>query len=118
MHLKFYAQEVDYCEALGGDIIHVSFQEYPDPEFVYSKKNFQLPPLMKGVFFSVNYEFPPCSTQVSWCDGKEEDGGESIKEIELTKTLLKMVLKNNDSFSIDFETDDLTFQNIKSFLTG
>lgn len=52
MHLKFYAQEVDYCEALGGDIINVSFQEFPDPEFVYSKKNFQLPPLMKGVFFS------------------------------------------------------------------
>ena len=118
MHLEFYAQEVYYAEALDGDIINVSFQEYPDPEIDYSKKNFELPPSVKGVFFSANYEFPPYTTHVDWCDGEEEDGGESIKEIELTKTSLKMVLKNNYSFNIGFETDDITFQNIKSFLTG
>ena len=117
MHLEFYAKEVHYCEALDGDLINVSFREHPDPEVDYSKKNFQFPPPVKGVFFSANYEFPPYTTYVDWCNGNEEDGGESIKEIELTKTSLKMVLKNNFSFNIGFETDDLTFKNIKSFLT-
>ena len=117
MHLEFYAQEVYYADALDGGIINVSFQEYPDPEIDYSKRDFDLPPSVKGVFFSANNEFPPCETHVEWSDGEEEeDGGESIKEIELTKTSLKMVLNNNYSFNINFETDDITYQKIKSFL--
>ena len=115
MHLKFYAQEVYYADALDGDIINVSFQEYPDPEIDYSEKKFELPPSVKGVFFSVNYEFPPSQIKVDWCDGEEENGGKSIKEIELTNTSLNIVLSNNDSFNIKFETDDVTFKNIKSF---
>ncbi len=118
MHLEFYAQEVYYAEALDGEIINVSFQEYPDPEINYSKKSVELPPLVKNIFFSASYEFPPCEIRVEWCDGEEEDGGQLIRNIELTKTLLKVVLKNNYSFNINFETDDITFQNIKTFLTG
>ncbi|WP_057831331.1 hypothetical protein [Colwellia sp. TT2012] len=118
MHLEFYAQEVHYAEALGGDIIQVSFQEYPDPEVDYNKSDFQLPPSVKRIFFSANYEFPPCATHVDWCDGEEEDGGELIKEIELTNRSLKMTLKNNYSFNVSFKTDDITFQKIKCFLTG
>ena len=117
MHLEFYAQEVDYGEALDGDIINVSFREHSDPEIDYSKKNFELPPSVKGIFFSVNYEFPPSDIYVSWCDGEEENGGQLIEEIELTETLLKMVLKNSYSFNVNFETDGATFQNIKSLLT-
>ncbi|MFT6910260.1 MAG: hypothetical protein ACJAS1_006988 [Oleiphilaceae bacterium] len=118
MHLEFHAREVYYAEGLGGDIINVSFQEHPDPEIDYSKKNFELPPSVKGIFFSVNYEFPPSEIYVSWCDGEEENGGQLIKDIELTETSLKMVLKNNYSFNVSFETDEATFQNIKSLLTG
>ena len=116
MHLVFYAEEVNYAEALDGDIIQASFQEKPDPEIDYSKKNSPLPPPIKYVGFSSNYEFPPFSTSVDWCDGEDDDGGELIKKIELTKTTLKLVLENNFSFDISFNTDDETFQNIKSFL--
>jgi hypothetical protein len=118
MHLEFYAQEVHYAEALDGDIIQASFQEYPDPEIDYNKGDFKLPPPVKRIFFSVNYEFPPCSIHVEWCDGDDEDGGELIKEIELTNRSLKIVLKNNYSFNVSFKTDDITFQKIKLFLTG
>ncbi|WP_299667865.1 hypothetical protein [uncultured Psychromonas sp.] len=117
MHLEFYAQEVYYAGEPDGDIINVSFQEYPDPEIDYTKKKFDLPPSVKGIFFSVNYEFPPSQIKVDWCDGEEESGGELIIDIELTKTSLKIVLSNNYSFNVSFETDDVTFQNIKSFLT-
>ena len=115
MHLDFYAQEVYFADALDGEIVNVSFQEYPDPEIDYSKKHFELPASVKGVFFSVNYEYPPSQIKVDWCDGEKENGGELIKDIELTKTALKIVLSNNDSFNVSFETDDITFQYIISF---
>ncbi len=51
MHLAFEAQEVDYSEAPGGDIIQVSFQEYPYPDLDYAKV---IPPLIKNVSISVN----------------------------------------------------------------
>ena len=95
MHIVFNAQEVDYREAIGGDIIQVSFQEHPDPKVDYSKKNWKLHPPIKSVSFSANYEFPPCSTVVDWCDGEEDDGRESIKEIELSNILL---LKRSNNF--------------------
>jgi hypothetical protein len=118
MHLKFHAEEVCYSEALGGDIIQVSFQEKPDPEIDYGKKNHLLPPPIKYIGFSACYEFPPFTTSVDWCDGENDDGGELIKKIELTETSLKLVLENNYSFEVNFKTDDITFQNIKSFLLG
>lgn len=118
MHLAFHAQEVYYAGALGGEIINVSFQEHPDPAIDYSKRDFELPPSVKGVFFSANTTPSLSEINVDWCDGKEESGGELIKKIELTKTSLKVTLTNNDSFDVSFETDDNTFQDIKSFLTG
>lgn len=115
MHLEFYAQEVYYAGEIDGDIINVSFQEFPDPEIDYSNKKFDLPESVKGIFFSVNNEFPPSSIRVDWCNGEEENGGELIKDINFTKTSLKITLNNNHSFNISFETDDTTFQNIKLF---
>ena len=116
MHLEFYAHEVYYADGLDGGIINVSFQEFPDPEIDYIKRDFDLPPSVKGIFFSANNEFTPCETHVEWSDGEEENGGASIKEFELTKTSLKIVLNNNYSFHINFETDDITYQKIESFL--
>ncbi|MFT5134365.1 MAG: hypothetical protein ACI9VI_002648 [Candidatus Azotimanducaceae bacterium] len=75
MHIVFNAQAVDYGEALDGDIIQVLFQEQPDLEIDDSKKDFTLPPPVKSVGFSVNYEFPPCTILVDWCDGEEDNGG-------------------------------------------
>ncbi|MEH6814750.1 MAG: hypothetical protein V7677_19625 [Motiliproteus sp.] len=118
MHLVFNAQEVTYAEALGGDIVQVSFQEEPDPDIDYSKKNCPLPPPTKSVCFSACYEFPPCDTTVEWCDGEDYDGGKSIKEVVLTKTSLKVVLENEFRIDVNFQTDDITFKNIQNFLVG
>jgi hypothetical protein len=115
MHLVFNAQEVDYSEALGGDLVQASFQEKPVPYIDYSKKNHPLPPPIKSVVFSANYEFSS-KIKVEWCDGEEFDGGESIRELKLTSSMLKLVLTNGFSFAVSFKTNDFTFQNIKSFL--
>ena len=117
MHLAFEAQEVLYNEALGGDIIQVSFQEFPDPDIDYSKKNFKIPPPIKYLSFSVNYEYSHSGIIVEWCDGERYDGQNTIKEIHLTKTSLAVILANSFSFEINFKTDDLTFKNIKTFLS-
>jgi len=117
MHLAFEAEEVLYLEALGGDIIQVTFQEFSDPDIDCSKKYFKIPPPIKYLSFSINYEFPPCRIIVEWCDGKKYDERNKIENIHLTKTSLKMILANGFSFDIDFKTDDLTFKNIKTFLS-
>ena len=118
MNLVFTAKEVDYLEALGGDIKQVSFREEPEPELDYSKKNCPLPPPIKSVTFSVNYEFPPCTTTVEWCDGEDYDGGECIKKIELTETSLTVLLENDLSIIVNFQTDEVTFKSISDFLIG
>ena len=116
MHLTFGAKDVTYNEALGGDLVQVTFQEESDPEIDYSKTNYSLPPPIKSVTFSANYEFPPCDITVEWCDGEEYDGGKSIKAIELTKTSLKMVLENGFRIDVTFRIDEITFRNIHRFL--
>jgi len=116
MHLIFHAQEVYYAEGRDGDIINLSFQEFPDPEIDYANNHFELPPSVKGVFFSVNYELPSSDIFVSWCDGEEERDDELIEAITLTETSLTMILKSGASFNVSFATDAVTFENIKSLL--
>ena len=118
MILAFAAKEVNYSEALDGDIKQVSFSEEPEPELDYSKKNCPLPPPIKSVIFSACYEFPPYKTTVEWCDGEDYDGGEYIKEIDLTETKLTVLLENDFTIIVNFKTDEVTFKNISDFLIG
>ncbi len=116
MNLQFFAQEVSYSEALDGEIVQVLFQEEPDPEIDYSKKKIPIPPPVKYVMFSANYEFPPYEIDVEWCDGKDEDGRNHIKEVVISRTELKVVLEDGSRMNIEFSTDEITFGNIQRFL--
>jgi hypothetical protein len=49
MKLKFSAKSVSYEEALGGDIVQVIFDEYPDDD--------PLNPRSKNVCASINYNY-------------------------------------------------------------
>lgn len=115
MLLVFYAQQVDYSEALGGDIVNVSFQEKPDDDIDYGKSGAPTPPLMKYVLISAYYEESSAKI-VEWCDEEEFDRSESIEQIELSRTLMKLTLKNGVRCEVSFRTDDITFHRIKSFL--
>ena len=117
MHLVYYAKEVNYAEALGGDIIQVTFNQHADPDLGSTVVPTLLPPI-KYLLFSVNYECPPCTTEVEWFDGEDDCGRESIREIVLTRSKLNLVLENSYSFEVGFQTDDITYQNISSFLPG
>ena len=117
MHLSFTAKEVSYVDALDGDIVQVTLQEESDPEIDYSKKNSPIPPLMKYILFSANYEFPPCDITVEWSDGKEWGGG-LIENIDLTRTSLNVTLNNELRIDVIFETDESTFLDMSRFLIG
>ena len=113
MHLAFTAKEVIYSEAIGGDIVQVSFQEEPYPELDYSK---ELPPPIKQICFSACYEFPPHNTDIEWCDGAEYDREEDFNILELTKNKLQVVVGDGLCIEVDFHTDDATFTKIEKFL--
>lgn len=118
MNLEFEAKEVEYHEALDGDLVQAHFQEFPDPYIDYSKKNAPMPPPIKYIGISANYEFYSEKPIVEWCDGKNYGGGETIRELEITSRNLKMVLKNGYIIEVGFTTDDSTFKKIQRFLLG
>ena len=85
------------------------------PDIDYGKKGAPLPPAIKNIMISANYEFSG-KKHVEWCDGEEFDGGQSIRKVEITKTRLKLVVVNGFNFEVTFNTNDITFQKIVAFL--
>ena len=118
MHLSFTAKEVSYAEALDGDIVQVTLQEEADQDIDYGKKNSPLPPPMKYIQFSANYELLPYDITVEWSDGKEWGGGELIENIDLSRTSLNVTLNNGLRIDVIFETDESTFLDMSRFLIG
>ena len=63
MNFQFDAKSVSYEEALGGDIVQVSFEENPDDD--------PLNPSSYSLCFTINYEFPLSHIDFEWCDGND-----------------------------------------------
>lgn len=110
LRLAFYAEVVECNEAIDGELVQVTFQEKPDEE--QDGLNFQTVPAIKSVTFSINYEFPPAAVAFEWCDGKEFDGGCSIRLVELTDNALIVELCNGNTFEVRFNTDQLNLKKI------
>lgn len=108
MKLEFKANGVCYEEALGGDLVHVSFEENPDDD--------SLKPTSKSLFLSINYEFPPCRIYFEWCDGNEFDGRFEAKRYNLSHSEFYVELTNGSVFNVEFKTDELTYQKIEQLL--
>jgi len=108
MQIEFKAQDVSYIEALGGDIVQVSFAEKDSDDLLINP--------YKYVHISINYEFPPPTPKVEWCDGSDFNGGARILDYVLTKGSLQLSLKGDIRFDISFETDKATFRSIEQFL--
>ena len=117
MYLEFEAQETDYNEALDGDIVQVHFQAFPFSDIDYGKKNAPLPPPIKSLGFSVNYEFD-IDIQVEWCDGEEDYGRFGIKKLDLTNKKITVLLENDYLITVKFNTDDITYKKIHRFLSN
>ncbi len=110
MHIKFTAQDISFTEAIGGDIVQVSFEEDGEDDPIKPSKYY--------FHISVNYEFPPIIPSIEWFDGKESDGGANILNYKLNRNSLQLWLDNSTSFDINFEIEDTLFNSINKFITN
>lgn len=108
MHISFKAEDVSYTEAIGGEIVQVSFDEEESCGSTEISKPYLL--------ISVNYEFPPNEPHVEWFDGKDFGGGAKIVRYNLNQKSFKAWLDNNVSFDIAFYAEESVFKEIEKLL--
>ncbi|OEU52443.1 MAG: hypothetical protein BA871_08875 [Desulfuromonadales bacterium C00003096] len=108
MKIKFNAKEVEYSEAIDGEIIQISFGENDSDDILENPYNY--------ITISVNYEFPPIEPTIEWCDGVEFTGGNDIKSYAITNDSFQLDLSDNVSFDISFKTNEEKLKNIEAFL--
>jgi hypothetical protein len=104
--VQFTASEVEYNEAIDGEIVQIIFDEDPDQDPFNRKKRF--------VLISHSYEFPGKPT-VEWHDGECDDGGAEIKSYKLTSK--DFVLKTNAGvmFKVQHHGHNEVLRKIKAF---
>ena len=108
MTISFRAKFVDCLEAIGGDLIQVSFDTIPDSE---EEDNRASPYVIIGRLF----EFPGAAT-IEWHDGSDYDGGAEIVSASLRRDGLMMRLDRDVSFEITFQISDKRFTKLASSL--
>ena len=106
-HITFTAKELRYEEALGGDIVQISFDEDPTEDPLDRTKRYFL--------ISQNYEFPGKPT-VEWHDGIDYDGGSEIVDYVFTKNLFEANLKNGLSIKVHHSCSEDVLMKIQAFL--
>lgn len=106
--MEFTAKYVSYEEALDGDIIQVSFDEYEDDD--------PFNPTALSLGFSINYEIPPRVIEFVWCDGEKYDGGVKAQKYSLSKNELVVLLDTGDTIKVNFSCDKRTYEKIETLL--
>ena len=107
-NINFIASEVEYTEAIDGEIIQLSFDKDPDQDPLDRNKCYFM--------VSWNYEFPGKPT-VEWHDGKTDDGGAEFLNYKLTKNLFELITINNIKFKTQHNCKEETFVQIENFFT-
>lgn len=109
--INFNAAEVEYTEAIGGEIVQIFFDEDPHPDQDQDPFNITKCYLM----ISQNYEFPGKPT-VEWHDRKIDDGGAEVASYKFSKSLFELKTTNNIKFEIQHNCKEETFVQIQKFL--
>lgn len=105
--IQFKAQQVEYNEAIDGEIVQISFDEDPNQDPFNRKKCY--------VMISQNYELPGRAT-VEWHDGSKEDGGATIQSYSITDSDFELTTNNGVIFKVQHEGNTNTVNRIKDFL--
>ena len=108
--INFKAIEVDYSEAIGGEIVQVTFDEDldddPDEDPFERTKCY--------VMISQNYEFPT-TPSLEWHDGLEYNGGSEVLNYKLTSDLFELELSNATKFIVKHNCSKEIFNKICKF---
>ena len=105
--IQFTASNVEYSEAIGGQIVQVSFDEDPDQDPFERKKCY--------ITISQNYEFPNGAT-IEWHDGEDYDGGAEVQDFELTNSKFELQTSTELMFKVQHNCDREVLKKIEFFL--
>jgi len=108
MNLTFEAKFVNCADAIGGEILQVTFDTIPESQDEEDRNT-------PYVCISCNFEFSDSAT-VEWHDGNDYDGGAEIIAVTLSRTSIS--IKHNSGLDIDvtFRLPDKEFAQLTSFL--
>ncbi len=106
-NIDFKASEVEYSEAIDGEIVQVSFDEDPGQGAFDRTKCY--------VIISQNHEFPGTPT-VEWHDGETGGGGAEVQSYRLTKDLFELIITDGVKFRVKHDCKEETFVKIRAFL--
>ncbi len=109
MKLAFEAKFVDCCDAIGGEILQLSFDTVPSNHDADER-------CTPYVLISRNFEFPDPAT-VEWHDGADYDGGAEIRSLILQRDRVSIKLNRDLELEVAFRVPDKKFATLKSFLS-
>ncbi|MEI6066363.1 MAG: hypothetical protein WCP96_03430 [Methylococcaceae bacterium] len=99
---------MSYAEALGGDIVQISFEENPDDD--------PLNPTSCSLCLAINYEFPPSRINFEWCDGNDYEGGVEAIKYSISNSEFIVWLDTDVSIKVNFSTNTSSYKKIVSLL--
>ena len=108
MTLAFEAKFVDCRDAIGGEILQVSF----DTVSASHDDDERSTPY---ALISRNFEFPGFAT-VEWHDGQDYHGGAEITSISLQRNRVTIKLDRGLELEAAFSVPEMKFAKLKSFL--
>ena|SRR5919109_2337203 len=108
MTLAFEAKFVDCCDAIGGEILQVSFDTVSPNDDEDERST-------PYVLISRNFEFRG-SASVEWHDGQDYDGGAEITSMFLQRNRVSIKLDRDLELDVAFRVPDKKFVKLKSFL--
>jgi hypothetical protein len=109
MGLAFEAKFVDCRDALGGEILQLSFDTVQASHDAEER-------CTPYVLISRNLEFPGPAT-IEWHDGQNYDGGAEIRSLSLQRDRVSIKLDRNLELEVLFCVPDKKFAMLKSFLS-
>jgi len=109
MRLAFEAKFVDCADAIGGEILQVSFDTLPTSHDTDER-------CTPYVLISRNFEFP-VPANVEWHDGQKYGGGAKIRSINLQRDRVSIKLEHNLEVEVVFRVPPKKFGKMRSFLS-
>lgn len=108
MTLAFHAKFVSCADAIGGEILQVSFDTIPARQDESERST-------PYVQISRNFEFSGSAT-IEWHDGKDYDGGAEIISMTLRRDRVFIMLARELDVDVTFRLPDKQFAKLTSFL--
>jgi quercetin dioxygenase-like cupin family protein len=110
MTLAFDATRVDCADALGGEILQVSFDTAPEDQDEDERST-------PYVLIGRNFEFPDSAT-IEWRDAHDYDGGAEIVFVTLKRARISIRIDRELDFEVAFRLPDKEFAKLTSFEKG